>query len=378
MIKNLIGKLKLMKYKGVQLGKDLFLVLKKNVINYYGVMDKKGNLVQDIKFVDVKLKGNFLLVSQNHTLYDIIDIKTNQAVEQNVTIDDECIYYNKPWLIVGKGGKQGLFNTTNENLSQETQYIYEELTHLCEDAILPNTYFIAKKDGKYSLLKNDQPLLPFEFDNIEEGATPRIVLARKNDNSDLYKVIELYKNTGEKLTEDDFYAVDNEFFFNNYFRVFEGGRVGLMDIDGKYFVDCNYTKIKKFKLFEKNYQYRTSKSIHGFTTSYPVDYSKYLAVVKGNGLYGCINENGTEIIPCIFDDIDVDYDNIEVEILGKTYVLNNSNFASMIESIISAPELVGAVNVEDCMKKIYAWETEKPEKQDNEMKEYKILHFQHS
>lgn len=373
MLKRISKKLKLMKYVKSYLGNDIYRISNRKNEKKCGLLNKNGEILMDAIYNELYVKDNYILLYKDDA-YTIYDISANKEVVSDIQIDNDTIQKSAPWLILDNGDKKALFNTENNN-SQGPQYEFEELSYLNCDS-KNNAYFIAKKDGKFALLKNNQNVLPYEFDNIEEGATPEIVLAQKNDKSNLYKVIELYKNTGKKLTEDAFYAVDNKFFFNNYFRVFTGGRVGLMDINGKYFVDCNYTKIKKFKNFDKNYQYRTSKSSYGYTTSYQVDYSKYLAVVKGNGLYGCINENGTEIIPCIFDDIEVDYDNIEVEILGKTFVLNNRNFASIIESIISAPELVSAVNVEDCMKKIHAWENSKPEKQDNEMKEYRILPFQ--
>ena len=236
-----------------QIEKDLY-VLKDEISGKYGVVDINNEIIIPFEYDDI---------------YDRWD---------NGVIKD------KNSIIVEKNGKLGCINIYNEEM---IPCFYESLCkvgyglyrHICQDkyglidslgnTILPCEYNSFDKEGKFLFVHNDKNSRIFDLENRE------FVIPRNNLFNGFY---------------DDAYGSEDP--YKNVFMQF---------IDNNHKVSI--VRTKDLKPITK-YKYDVIE--WGEVEYYGNYFSGGLALVKRNGKFGAINEEGKEVVPVEFDWMSLD------------------------------------------------------------------------
>lgn len=255
----------------------------------YGIFNSNGQIIVPFEFDDIDSFKNGLAEIKKDHKKGIID-KDGKII---VPCEFDCITVNKSLIEVEKNDRHGLFNHEGKNVLPceydsifgIDKYKYPTVTKNGKDGIIDSNgriivsceydqvkdsngdISIVIKDKKYGIVKNDNLIIPNEYDSIVM--------------SEEFNVIALTKGENVTLLNFDFQEIPGNFdkarklSLGDYIVVSKNGKQGLIGKDGVMVLPCEYKIVDL--------------------------YSNWIVVEK-NGKKGVWND-GKFIINCIYDDI---------------------------------------------------------------------------
>lgn len=158
-------------------------------------------------------------------------------------------------------------------------------------------------------------------------------------------LISLNNNGDVKFLSDGFDQISKVFCADRSV-VKKDGKYGYIDLKGKLVIPCEFESAEQFKIglhTEKGYDTEYCRSgrtreIYTKEIFYKTrDLGKALAKVVKNEFYGCINVDGTVVIPCVFDKIGEFVDGVApATFYGINGQINENGEGFDIEKILSS------------------------------------------
>ena len=374
------------------------LMYEKTVLKYkkdgkYGLVGIDGKEITGPIYDEIDnlaYKEGELLVKQNNK-YGVINIKGNNLVEikyDSISVDkyytDENLYKNSGYIVsetTNEGYRYGYINTRG-NMILKTEY--NELNRVNDIQDDNNVYLISAKNGLYGVNKNEENIIPNEYQSITYDKSNNIFVVEKNkkygvadiNGSEIIPVqynqisitgmyiyaendqgTTVYTSTGEQAqinqniaivkTSNDNYRIkintENgtkygivdkndkqiveekynyiEYLFNNYFIVSEdNGKLGVIDDKENKLIEAKYDSIQK--IYNKNIIQATISS-EKLTELYSKDIKQICQMTNA------VVKTEAEYIK-IYDDTQTKYFNNEGKELKNTDVYpENTLFAKM-------------------------------------------------
>ena len=191
-----------------------------------------------------------------------------------------------------------------------------------EEVISGTTYFSAYSDGKWGVIDNEgNQIIETTYEEmiiIPNNKKPVFICTYDiNDATGEYKTKainekeeEIFKDFEQIEAIDNFDSKQNIWFESNALRVKKDGKFGLIDLDGKEIIPCEYEDIYSLKSVQDNFIVTKDTKL-GLVNAkgqfiINAEYNKieilkegykdaYL-VVDENGLYGIINVTGNKVL----------------------------------------------------------------------------------
>lgn len=259
------------------------LAIVKDKTEKYGLIDKDGRYVVQPKFLDIKFNsyGDFFVVKVESGMYGVIDKNGNYIIKPEYS--HIHVQGHKNYYFVVKDEKLMMLDN---DLNKIFEYDYYEpkgikIGNLKWDTFCETNYH----DGLLNIYNGEK----WGYVDINGN----LVIDYKYDLADGFNGYG-YSNVVSKDKNGDYRwglidKKDNviiDFQYNNalFFGV-DGISRANKDEEG-YFINLDNQKVLQGLLFEK-----------------VSSFNEGLAFVKNNDKWGIINTNGTEIFPCIFDDL---------------------------------------------------------------------------
>ncbi len=209
------------------------------------------------------------------------------------------------FLFLGKDGMWGIYSR-NYKLNTGLVYPGKECPFKVENY---NGPIIVTSKGKAGLLDiQGNELIKCEYDNISVGPTPDVFVLEKNGGVGMYNVLEK-KNI---IPTGKYASIERITGSDNYYRVEQNGKYGVVNNKGVLVVACKYNKIENayitdgghiddgFHVWDANDRVGIVRVINGqgkeilpCGSGYQiVCYEPYGIMVRKNGKLGCIKLNG--------------------------------------------------------------------------------------
>ena len=175
-------------------------------------------------------------------------------------------------------------------------FIYEDARPFC------NGKAWVQKDGKWGLINaKGETVMDFQFNGVSKLSDSVVMVWLNGDDASQYMI---YSHDGVRVNPKTFSSVRAATC--GYIPVACDGREGLLDLEGREALPCEYDMIDNFaeqKLRVRKggrYTFLDTNLNPAFDASF--DYADYFLngmarVCKGN-LYGYIDATGNEVIPC--------------------------------------------------------------------------------
>ncbi|MBN2520220.1 MAG: WG repeat-containing protein [Bacteroidales bacterium] len=256
--------------------------------------------------------GNIIDISGNYLYDKVRDFSENKALFQkeglfgyldqnlNEIIPAQFDYassFSEGFAVVAK---EGLWGCIDKNGKMVVPYKYRNIKNFNE-----NMACIKNLNNKYGFInKNGQEVIPCKYDDANSFNDERALVKLNN----FWGYIDV--NGKEQLS--------GKFIYLDAFNFYNGKAYVSVEKDNYYIIDKNYNTVNKFlpfipefdlgngryiglALFLKGIVDENGKNITPFQYS-EISYTyNDLISVKKNDLYGYINRDGVEIIPCQFD-----------------------------------------------------------------------------
>lgn len=307
-------------YEVEQVKQYNYFVLKQN--NQYGVIDKKGNILIDPEYREVKIpnpeKAVFICTQEQNT--KVLNERKEEILKQYVNVEpirlkniSSDLMYEKSVLKYTQNEKFGLITFEGKQI---TKPIYDEIDSLPykEGEIL------VKQNNKYGVIniKGNQ-LIDIEYDEIE--------------------VDEYY--TDEACYEYAGYIVVN--------KTQEGYRYGYRNKKGKEILPTEYNQITRvteiqehdnaYLISAKNGQYGITKNAEPVLNfeyqSIQYDEANQVFVIEKSKKFGIANREGKIIVPIQYDEIDITGIYLYAHNEQGTTVYNSNGAEANIDSNIA-------------------------------------------
>lgn len=344
-------------------------IVRKN--NLAGVVNIRGNEILPCSFEQISRVGDTLLKVKHNGKYLLLNSQNCKKVNDHC-YDDIQLFDGKSIVGYRDDGCAFLNNNGGEDLFL-SQYKFSEgfinsfaivstVYSICDrkyglinsagDEVLPCIYdYIynyrnglkkVKKDGKYGIIdQTGHEVISCVYDALGSSLSDGLIYAKQNGK---YGFINLKGEIIIPFKYDDIH--DWSWYSNNdyWYRYFsESGiaivsiksrsnsiesKYGLVTKDGKEIFPCMFSRHPRIILKD---QVCLIDNKGGLFIVYPTgQYRKLkyqdvgrikngLAVVKCNGLYGCVDENLNEVIPCVYEDIKICSQNSFIVYKNKRY-----------------------------------------------------------
>jgi len=311
----------------------------------HGIINKKGKTIIPFIYDDIRsFANNNFIVKKNNKL-GAIDINNKIAIPFEY---DEWSYSNYKnhrnlyFLIFKKGQKEHYFDSTLTKISfsdyDDVKYIHNYQEYYGKDA------FIVEKNGKFGIVDiEDSVIVPIEYEDIDEywgelcshkikkddkyGVVVlknRRIISPKYDNIKYFceglAEIELngkfgFIDTLGKEVIPPIYQKTKWEFTNSRAAVMKNNKWGCIDNKGKVIIPCVYDEAgiyDKPPMILINNDEKTAffdidgKQLTPFKyDDYLLPYNNSLFSVFVNGKEGLVDKNGNEIVPPIYESINV-------------------------------------------------------------------------
>ena len=297
-----------------------YFVLKQN--EQYGVIDKKGNVLIDSIYDEIKIpnpeKPVFVCYKSGNT--KVLNDKKEEILNEynkveairlkNIASD---LMYEKSVLRYSQDGKYGLIDFEGKQL---TKPIYDELDSLP----YKEGELLIKQDDKYGIINiKGNKIVNIEYDKISVDG--------------YYTDGENYKNAG--------YIVG--------IKTDEGYRYGYTNSKGKEILKNEYNEMSRVTEIEdtenaylicaKNGQYGVTKNeqtiIANEYQSITYDETNKVFVVEKSKKYGIVNMEGKEIVPVQYNQIDITGMYLYAQNEQGTTVYNSNGTQANIDSNVA-------------------------------------------
>ena len=312
----------------------------------YGFIDKMGNEIipcvyEQLMEADPNFHDGLALVHQGEK-YFFINKEGKEAFPYNY---DTGLNFSDGLALVRKDRKCGYIDTKGNEVIALTDKYYGTSFH---DGLAA----VGNNDGKYGFIdKKGELVIPMSFDVDEGGVTSEFhegyAVVCKNEK---YGYID---KSGKEVIPCNYDAAFN--FSEGMALVIKEGKFGFIDAKGKEVIPCEYSYANHFSegiaVVQKGDKYqfidKTGKVV--LDNSYCVIPSKFqedFSVVGKEGekneyytqyVYGIIDKNGKEIIPCIYNTCNLFSEGLAVvkkdDIYGFVDKKGNSTFDIQNEEV---------------------------------------------
>ena len=290
--------------------------------NLSGVIDKKGNVIVEAKYEDVKIpnpeKDVFVCYSAENTKVlnsnkeEILNNYKNVEPIRLKNIASDLVY-EKSVLRYKENDKYGLIDFTGKKI---TNAIYDEI----EGLPYKEGELLVKQNEKYGVINiKGNKLINIDYDTIEV---------------------------------DGYYAEEDGYKYSGYIisnKTEEGYRYGYIDSNGKQLLKIEYNQISRINEIDdkeniylinaKNGQYGVIKNdnqiVNNEYQSISYDEANNLLVVEKSKKYGVVDLNGNEIVPTKFDQIDITGIYLYAKNSQGTVIYNSNGTEANIDTNIS-------------------------------------------
>ena len=241
--------------------KEELLMVKKGT--KYGLYGVRGKKILPVEYDEIgEYSGIYFLVKQNGK-YGYSN--RNGKVTIKSMYDAAKPFKNKQ-AIVKKGDKWGIIDYTNKFVLQPQ---YDNI-----EAIGGGKFYSMTQGGKsYFYDANFKKITEEAFDQISAADTVYAVRVKKDGKYSYYNPEAKGYVTSEKFDEANAYQ-------NGYASVKNTGQTGMLDINGKLIIPCQYDKVVYDKL-----------------------QNKIVFRILKNGKEGMLDAAGTVLIPCEYDQL---------------------------------------------------------------------------
>lgn len=214
--------------------------------------------------IEYDFVNDFMLVSRNN-LWGYVDRNGTEVI---LPTFEEAMNFSENMAAVKQDGKWGYINQQGEFVIAP---IFEEAMEFS------NTMAAVKKDGKWGYINQQGVILiPLCYEKAD-SFLEHIAMAKHNRK---WGCIHL---SGKVILPFEYDEID--FLKNSILKIEQNKKVGIVHI-----IDT-----KSIPIIPCIYEYIDSI---GF-----LDEKQKIVIVKQNGLYGGVDRNGKEIIPCIYNDM---------------------------------------------------------------------------
>ena len=280
----------------------------------YGVIDKNGNTIIDVKYDDVKIpnpsKALFICYEGENT--KVLQDKNEEIFTEYKNVEPirlkdiaSNLMYEKSVLKYKENEKYGLINFEGKKI---TKAIYDEI----EGLPYKEGELIVKNGEKLGVINiNGKKKVEIEYDNVAvdayytEGSSYRYagyIVSTKTEEGYIYGYINY---NGKTILKDEYNSVsriiDIEDKDDLYLIVAKGGQYGVMHKDkeliGNEYQSIEYDKTNNMLIIEKNKKFGTA-TLEG-NVIVPAKYDKiditgiYIYAENNQGIT-VYNSNGTE------------------------------------------------------------------------------------
>lgn len=341
--KNVIGENVIApKYEDVQIIDDDLIFVKQ--FGKWGIIDSKGRQrltvnADEESFIEV---SDSLFLYSKDGLYGGVNLRGEEILPFEYDRIDlfggicwsgggwETIYQtDNPHrgcrFAASKNGKYALYDATT--CRPLTEHIYDDMT--CVDWIYsgdlyhiknpaPSKLISVKRNGKYGFINADgKEVIAPQFEDTGDYRNQIFVNGRAIVKRDgLFGVID---EEGNAIVPFKFQAIGYKFDFDRHevfttYQLNEHSSVELYNYSGKHIGDFPLAWISEiygniivgqtFDYDKAAFNWRTGKMIASTATFQDVIWcSGNVVRVKRGNLWGCVNSNGAEVVPCSFEDI---------------------------------------------------------------------------
>ncbi len=231
---------------------DGFIV--KDANNKFGVIGSEGKILLENKYDQVmKVSGTDKYVVKENSQTELV------SGDGTVILDagfDEIVSINSDNLVIVKDKKYGVITTSGEEVLKNE---YDSIKYCFSD------YYIVEVNGKYGVINSlGEYVIEAKYDNIDY-------------RSDIVSLV----------CENADYTTD---VYTREFNLLFTGTINKVD------TDLGYIRVRidgDYKYYNLQYQEISSKDALKENT---------LFLVKENGKYGYVNQDGQKVVDCIYDD----------------------------------------------------------------------------
>lgn len=255
----------------------------KNEDGKYGVVKANDSVILECQYEEIaNVCGNNMYVVKENSKWKVVD---NEKNEYLVGAFDEVKSINEDNILIKKEKKYGVVNKENEKIIPVE---YKDLSYAFD-----NNY-IAKKDKLYGVINTDnEEKIEFKYSRICYRKSIDCLELEKDDFTS-----ELFDNNFEKKLEGIISEINEE---KGYLRIrqnseykyynfkFEESPSNKFLIENTLFLDKQngkYGFVDKYGVVKVDYIYddATEQNAYGYVA------------VKKDGLWGCIDQNGTVVV----------------------------------------------------------------------------------
>jgi hypothetical protein len=209
----------------------LNVLLLKDKLNKFGVIDEKGRTIIPFEFEELRpFDGQATTTAKKNSNFGIIDFKNKELIP----FENDEIYSNKSSqiFIVKQKDKFGLYNKDGNKI---IDFVFEDLQPCYYDE---DNKFIVKSKGKYGIIDiKGKEIIPNEFDEISNWVEygPEAHFVTKN------KKIGMYSRDGIQLIPPIYDELN--YLTNNIIVVSQNKKYGVISISNKNIIPLDYDKI---------------------------------------------------------------------------------------------------------------------------------------
>lgn len=255
----------------------------KSVDGNYGVINSNGVLVLETKYEEIKnVYGNNMYVVKEDSKWKIVDEEKNVYLEDSF---EDIKEINSNNVVVKQDGKYGIVLITGEI---KVDYLYDDLIFIFTDT------YIAKKGDKYGIINiNNEEKLEFNYTYIKYEQEADFIRAQKENSQTelldrqfnvkaegIISEINADKNYIRVRVGEDYKYYTFKLEEKSNTEILSTNTIFLSKKDGKY----GYVNKDGIVVVDYIYDDATEQNEYGY------------ASVKKNGLWGCVDSKGKEVI----------------------------------------------------------------------------------
>ncbi len=281
-------------YDFVRIDYDMMMARKNNS---WALLDNTGKELTAFKYGFIRNIGQ-LAIFQQGKAWGVLDRKTGKEIVPAIYDEIACVERNN-LIGVQKDSKVGFINTLGEVV---IPIIYEGADNLW----FYEGYAIVAKDGKYGVIDTTgKEVVPFIYDYIRNSLTDDFWHVEKDGKWGFAN------RNGQEIIHCIYEQVNS--FGNGLAPVKQNGLWGYIDTTGTMVIPCQYTEAGSFYKGVATVE-RDGKELiidptgkellppHNYDELEFIAWEPAPHMVKKDGLYGFLDANFQEIIPCMYED----------------------------------------------------------------------------
>jgi hypothetical protein len=265
----------------------------------YGLINKNNQLVLPFKYDLIGPFNSKLAIVANDTAYGYVNPQGEVVIPLTLDYADD---FENTYALIEMDGKKGIINQLGQTVVPMKYAWLENF----------NQYGIAraKEDSLFGLIdQNGSVLLPFEYDRIGDCSDSLCLIVKE----DKYGYVNLKGELTIPLRYDfKLEALSWGVFHAGYAKFHQAGKYGILDSSGKKTFPAIFQDVGEYKptgltAVKKRGQWGYSDENLSLKIPYQYDYAisftQNLGLVKKDGLWKLIDQDGKEALPNEFQTV---------------------------------------------------------------------------